>query len=89
MHPGKFAETTPDKPAIVMAATGEVTTYPAAPSMANPAKKIMGAINPSNGIFYYTDDDGAQPIAHVFLYGFDTNTNTAIGTFGVVIAMTA
>jgi long-chain acyl-CoA synthetase len=41
MHPGIFAAATPDKPAVIMAGSGEVTTYRELDDRANQAARVL------------------------------------------------
>ena len=52
MYPGAFVETQPDKPAIVMAATGAVTTFAELDAAANRLSRLLR-------------DAGVQPGDHV------------------------
>jgi acyl-CoA synthetase (AMP-forming)/AMP-acid ligase II len=54
MYPGSFAATTPDKPAVIMAATGEVVTYAELDAEANRLSRVLRAA-------------GLQPGDHVAL----------------------
>ena len=44
MHPSVFAETTPDKPAYVMAATGEVVTFRELNDRSNQGAQLFRAL---------------------------------------------
>ena len=41
MHPRKYAETHPDKPALIMAETGEIVTYSALETLANQGAQLI------------------------------------------------
>ncbi|MST32857.1 AMP-binding protein [Acidimicrobiaceae bacterium USS-CC1] len=61
MHPGIFAEVDPDRPAIVMAGTGEVTTYRQLDEAANRAARALAAagVGPGDHIaFQLTNGPG-------------------------------
>jgi long-chain acyl-CoA synthetase len=44
MHPGTFAATTPDKPAVVMAASGEIMTYRQLDARANQISRLFSRL---------------------------------------------
>jgi uncharacterized repeat protein (TIGR01451 family) len=70
------------------ALTGTWSTYTGtAPAVAAQSSLIGGAIDPTTGIFYYgsfTPSAFANPL-NIVVYGFNTNTNTAIsGIIGTI-----
>ena len=68
MHPGIFAATTPDKPAVIMAATGEIVTYAELDARANRASQLFDALGlvPGDHIAFQV---GNHPVFYELLWG--------------------
>ena len=59
MYPGTFAETTPDKPAAVMAGTGEVSTYRELNDRSNRLAQLLWAagLRPGDHVSIFMEND--------------------------------
>jgi long-chain acyl-CoA synthetase len=68
MHPGTFAATTPDKPAIIMAGTGETVTYRQLDDRANRVSQLFATLGlaPGDHIAFQV---GNRPVFHEILWG--------------------
>jgi len=58
MYPGKFAELTPDKPAIIMAGSGEVVTYKQLDDRSNQLAQLMwsAGLRPGDHVALFADN---------------------------------